>query len=464
MTGVDLAIEVHQNKYLADGDTAMHAVLTVTARGSSTTPAPGAAEVLLLDCSSSMRHPPTKVKEAKRAAAAAIRVLPDGTLFAVVRGAEDASMIYPEDPSLAVASDATRQAAQRAVARVSIYGGTAMGTWLTLTRGLFAPHPGTVRHAILLTDGKNESETRRDLLAALDACEGEFVCDARGIGEDWSPDELTEIVKLLRGEADSVVEEDRLAEDFRRLVRQALTKVLPELRLRIGTTRDAVLRFVKQVRPNEYDLTDRLRGADDERVLSLGSWSDDESRHYHLCFDLIPGAVPSYDADRQVAWVEIEGTDVEAVVLARWTQDRAQSTLIDPFVERYLEQAALSVAIAEGGEAFADGDLTGAERAWGRAVKLAAEQGNEGILSRLERLVEVLDAAGGKVRLRLDAKRSAVMSVLLAPVSQMGGTSRRSAEPQVSEPPRSCPRCMARNRPEARHCSGCAAPMSGETM
>src|SRR5262249_26966038 len=146
-----------------------------------------------------------------------------------------------------------------AVAHLPANGGTAIGTWLGKARKLLEKYPDSVRHAILLTDGKNQSQTHRELLEVLDACEGQFVCDARGIGDGWDVAELSEIVKVLRGSADSVVEDGLLADDFRELIGRAMTKVLPEVRVRIGTMGYSSLRFVKQVHPAEYDLTDRCR-------------------------------------------------------------------------------------------------------------------------------------------------------------------------------------------------------------
>lgn len=457
MSGAELGIEVHQQKFLAEGDTAMHAILTVTARGGPREPAKHAAEVLLVDCSSSMRHPHTKIEEAKRAAAAAIGVLPDGVRFAVVRGSETAHMCYPKEEALVAATDSTRLAAQQAVAHLGAYGGTAMGKWLDRARRLFARHPDAVRHAILLTDGKNQSETHEALVTTLDSCEGQFVCDARGIGDGWVPDELAEIVKVLRGSADSVVEDHLLTEDFTRLIGAALTKVLPDVRLRIGTMSYSTLRFVKQVRPNEYDLTDRCRpGADGETVLSLGSWAGDESQDYHVCFDVDPALPPSYEQDRQLAWAELEPSGgAPAVVLGRWTHDPVQPTLIHPMVLQYTVQAELGEALTEGGDALAAGRAEAAERAWGIAVRLATEQGNDEILRRLARVVEIRDAAAGDVRLRPDASRSEVLNVLISRVSQVGQAPVPETPAAPDEPPRACPHCDEPNPARAKFCVTC---------
>jgi VWA domain-containing protein len=469
MSGAELSIDVHQQKFLAEGDTAMHAILSVTARGGLDRPSATAA-VLLVDCSSSMRHPHTKIEEAKRAAAAAIDVLPDGVLFAVVRGTEIATMVYPHDEHLVAASEETRRAARQEVAHLGAYGGTAMGRWLDRAKGLFAGHAGAVCHAILLTDGKNQSETREELVSTLNSCEGLFVCDARGVGDGWVPDELAEIVKVLRGGADSVVEDRKLTGDFRELIGAALTKVLPEVRLRIGTMGYSSLRFVKQVRPHEYDLTDRCRPAGDgEVVLSLGSFSGAESRDYHVCVDLDPALEPSYEEDRQLAWAAFEPVDSvraddEAVVLGRWTHDPVQPTLVHPMVLQYTAQAELAEALTAGGNALAADRADDAERAWGTAVRLATEQGNEEILARLRRVVDVLDAGAGRVRLRPDAGPSAILNVLISRVSRIGPEpTAGEPEPAPGEPPVACPKCRQLSPARARFCTGCRTPLDEAT-
>jgi hypothetical protein len=470
MSGAELSIEVHQQKFLAEGDTAMHAILTVTARGGPGPRPATAAEVLLVDCSSSMRHPHTKIEEAKRAAAAAIDVLPDGVLFAVVRGTELATMVYPHDNRLVVASAETRGAARQEVAHLAAYGGTAMGRWLDRAKWLFAEHADAVCHAILLTDGRNQSESHEALVSVLNSCEGLFVCDARGVGDGWVPDELAEIVKVLRGGADSVVEDRKLTEDFRELIGAALTKVLPEVRLRIGTMDYSSLRFVKQVRPHEYDLTDRCRPAGDgEVVLSLGSFSGAESRDYHVRVDLDPELEPRYDEDRQLAWAGVEPvagarTDGPAAVLGRWTHDPAQPTLVHPMVLQYTAQAELSEALTAGGDALAANRPDDAERAWGAAVRLATEQGNEEILGRLRRVVDVLDAGAGQVRLHPDAGLSAILNVLISRVSRIGqDPPAREPEPAADEPPVPCPKCRKLSPAGARFCMTCQAPLGEAT-
>ena len=84
---------VFQNEFLPTGAREAHAVISI----SSTTAVevgsgvPEMAVVILLDCSGSMGKPWGKLRAARRATEAAVDGLRDGTWFAVVRGNHDAA-------------------------------------------------------------------------------------------------------------------------------------------------------------------------------------------------------------------------------------------------------------------------------------------------------------------------------------------------------------------------------------
>ena len=103
-----------------------------------------------------------KIVAAQAAAAAAIEQILDGTWFAVIAGTDGATRIfpYPNAPTAMVQMEsAAREEAKRAVTRLLAGGGTAMGAWLRLAKRIFEATPqATQRHAILLTDGRNQSE------------------------------------------------------------------------------------------------------------------------------------------------------------------------------------------------------------------------------------------------------------------------------------------------------------------
>ena len=76
----------------------------------------------------------------------------------------------------------------------------------------------SIRHGILLTDGRNEHESPEDLKAALDSCAGRFTCDARGVGTDWEVKEVTGIASALLGTADIVADPAALSADFTQMM------------------------------------------------------------------------------------------------------------------------------------------------------------------------------------------------------------------------------------------------------
>ena len=139
-------------------------------------------------------------------------------------GHEHAEPVYPAGGGLAQATSTTRAAAKAALRWLWPEGGTAMGQWLLFTRELFASRPSAIPHAILLTDGKNESESPASLEAALGTCSGQFQCDCRGIGTDWNVGELRAISARLLGTVDIVRDPTELADDFRAMTEAAMAK------------------------------------------------------------------------------------------------------------------------------------------------------------------------------------------------------------------------------------------------
>jgi hypothetical protein len=456
-------LELHQKKYMSTSDRLMVAVLIITASGGA--PAE-AAEVLLVDCSESMGWAPTKLIAAKKATAAAIDALRDGVWFGVVEGTEVATMVYPKQAALVPANPKTRAEAKVLVSRLVASSRTAMSTWLALAKQLLDQHPDAVRHAILLTDGLNEAESAEQVTLVLNECEGHFVCDARGIGDDWNPDELRRIAEVLRGTADAVVTDAELPAHFERMIETAMGKTVPDLRLLLTMPPFAKLRFVKQVHPTEADLTGRcVEVGRNTLELSVGSWGD-ESREYLVCLEVDLGGKPMGE-DLQLGRVSVAEVanstrmDGEPVpILGYVTEDVVLSSQIDQKVERYTVQGDLGRAVRAGWDAFEQGDLATAAVKWGLAVRLATELGNETLLKRLWPLVDVEDAAAGKVRVREGIRpRDGFSAVLGSSFSEFGvhqGSGRVVPE-NTGGVHRQCVACGRISPPDFSHCEGCGA-------
>jgi hypothetical protein len=402
--GSAFTVEVDQNSYLPVDAKRVDAIVTVTAGDGAAGPAPASEvlEVIVIDCSTSMTG--SKIRAARQATVAAIGALRDGVSFAVVAGNHLATQVYPTHGT-AVADNGSRSAAIRVVERLQADGGTGIGNWLMHAGGLAAAHPGSIKHAILLTDGQN-GESPQYFANALDGVRGAFTCDCRGVGTDWRVDELRTIATAMLGTVDIVADPSDLAADFESIMGVAMGKSVADLALRLWTPRGASVRFVKQVAPTVEDLTDRrTESARQSGDYPLGSWGA-ESRDYHVAIEVPAGSVGDEMLAGRVSIVRPGTGGAEETVLGQghvtaiWTEDTGLSTRISRGVAHYTGQAELADAIQEGLAARKAGDEPTATARLGRAVALATASGNDGTARLLERVVEVVDAPSGTVRLR----------------------------------------------------------------
>ncbi|MFE2641322.1 vWA domain-containing protein [Streptomyces nigra] len=411
------SVDVYQNEYLPEGGREVDAIVTVTSTGggtlagAATAPRPagpdaGAAVALMVDCSGSMDYPPTKMRNGRDATAAAVDTLRDGVHFAVIGGTHVAKEVYPGGGRLAVADAGTREQAKQALRRLSAGGGTAIGTWLRLADRLLSSADVAIRHGILLTDGRNEHESAEDLKAALDACAGRFTCDARGVGTDWEVKEVTSIASALLGSADIVADPAGLAADFTRMMETAMGKEVADVALRVWTPVGTTIRFVKQVAPTVEELTGRRTEAGPRAGdYPTGSWGD-ESRDYHVCVEVPAAGLGQEMLAARVSLVvpqpdgSAQNLGAQGLVRAVWTDDMTASTSINPQVAHYTGQAELAQAIQEGLDLRKAGDIDGATAKLGRAVQLAGASGNADTAKLLAKVVDVVDAATGTVRLK----------------------------------------------------------------
>ncbi len=403
--------EVFQNEYLPDGGTDVHAIVTVTCAGAGTAggdsagDGTGAAEAVIIDCSGSMASPNAKIVAARQAAAAAVNALHDNTWFSVIAGMGLPRAIYPSSPGMVQANAQTRAEAARAVAALQATGGTALGRWLLAANEVFATVPAQQRHAILLTDGKNEGESAEALAAAVEQVTGVFQCDCRGVGADWDVGELRPIANALLGTVDLIADPSEMAADFAEMIRTSMGRGVADAKLRVWAPQGSQVLFVRQVSPTIEELTDRRTTV--SPLISefpTGAWGD-ESRDYHVAVRV--GAKP-VGAEQLAARVQLDVNGevaAQGLVKALWSDDTELTTRINPAVAHYTGQAELAEVIQEGLAAKAAGDEETATQKLGRAAKLAAETGNEEATTRLRKVVEIDDADTGTVRLRRDASK-----------------------------------------------------------
>jgi hypothetical protein len=485
-------LTVTQEKYLDQGGAEMQALIRVAAAVPGAEPgggpaAVGAAEVIIVDCSGSMAIPRPKLLAARQAAVAALDAMRDGTEFAVLSGRYEATMVYPRQPTLARATPQTRAEARAAIKRLDATGGTRISSWLAMAAQLLTPYPGLIRHAMLFTDGKNQSESQDGTLdRVLSACRGTFTCDARGIGDEWEPSDLLKIAAVLNGSADGLPDVADLADDFRVVMREAMRKVVPDVALRLRPAPGVTIAGFRQAYPADADLTEHGEAADATAIQYwTGSWSG-ETRDY------IVRLAARADGFRQNEDVRLARVDVCArgaggedpavlagpqFVLAHWTPDPPPTTGL--FTDGYADQRETGSAIDAGCRAWLAGQFGEAEKEWGRAVKLASAEGDDERLSLLAPLVDMLDPAAGKVRLRDEISRGDVLRAQVRSVTTTFVATGTAAHPGAAPPaspaalpppgpagrpaqPQACPRegCDRVSPAGARFCEKCGEPLT----
>ena len=394
-------VETYQNEFLALGGNEVHAIVSVQGPPSSVAKVEeSVAVVIVLDTSGSMEG--RKLREAKKATNGAIDSLRDGARFALVAGTDRAMQIFPQSSGLTGAGRESRSSAKKAIARLEASGGTAIGTWLSRAADLLALEPG-IRRVILLTDGRNESETPEQLDATVQRCRGAFQCDCRGVGTDWEVTELRKVADALLGTVDIVAQPSGLAADFRAMTETAMGKHTDDVSIRITTPVGVAIRFLKQVAPAVQDLagvaSDRSGRVTD---FALGAWGDEE-REYHLCLTVPDAPVGSDLLAARVSVLVEDVVHAQGFIRATWTDDETASTRINRRVAHYRGQVALSRAIDDGLAAWQAGDREVATLELGQAARLAHDSGHEDTLRLLSRVVHIEDAASGRVALRSDA-------------------------------------------------------------
>jgi hypothetical protein len=243
-----------------------------------------------------------------------------------------------------------------------------------------------------------------------------FQCDCRGVGTDWQVEQLRLVASKLLGTVDIIPTPQQMEADFRGILEKALAKTVSDVFLRLWTPQGAAVKFCKEVSPAIVDLTHRAREVKPQvREYPTGAWGKGESRDFHFCIEVAPGAVGDEVLAGRASLVYTDGGTenkvAEARILAVWTDDDAKSTKINHVVAHYTGQAELAHSIQEGMDARARGDEGRATALLGRAVKIAHESGNEATAKLLRRVVDVEDAEKGTVRLKAGVAKEDSMAL-----------------------------------------------------
>ncbi len=391
--------EVFQNQFLPLGASEDHAIMTVAAGQSMGAQTSGRLFGIICDVSGSMDG--VKILAARAAMTKLVTMLPEACSFFIVAGSDTAKVICPVCP----ATPSNKNNAMTWIRQIRADGGTTISVWLQAALQQFKSQPNALKQALLLTDGQNDDMDDLPLEKALAACDGVFQCDCRGVGTDWKVDQLRRIATKLLGTTDIIAAPAQIETDFQAILAKALGKSVSDVFLRLWTPQGANVLYCKEVSPEIVDLTGRARQLKPQvREYPTGAWGKGESRDFHFCIEVKPGAAGDEVLAGRASLIYtiggIENKAAEARILAVWTDDDQKSTKIDRMVAHYTGQAELAQSIQDGLEARASGDTEKATALLGKAVKIAHESGNESTAKLLRSVVDIQDAEKGTVRLK----------------------------------------------------------------
>ncbi|MDP4089703.1 MAG: VWA domain-containing protein, partial [Bacillota bacterium] len=416
---MNFKIENFYNPHLSLGASRLDTILSITAAlgegGTTTQNNMKKAIIFVLDVSGSM-DVYTKIDTAKLAVRKSIDLLDEDNYFAVIAFSNNARVLVP----LMSATRGNKEAAHYSVKMLRAGGGTQMSNALLAVLDLISTFGDMMTHVQFVTDGQNDRADHNHLEEALDRCEGMFQCNCWGIGVDWEPQELKNISNRLLGTADAVPNPERLEETFRSAMAKAASKGIGDVRLRIQSPKSIRIVTIKQVSPEIVDLSKLAKRIDERNLdIPLGAWGE-ENREYQIAFELQPQG----DGEEMMAGkpkIVFTENGQETVmegdrIVAAWSSDVLRTSRINEQVAHYTGQEELAQSIKEGLEAKSRGDIDSATVLLGKAAKIAVQSGNEEVTARLKKVVDIIDADQGTVRLKASAGKAEDLEL------DMGGT------------------------------------------
>jgi Mg-chelatase subunit ChlD len=417
---MNFKIENFYNPNLAVGSSRLDVILSVTSSGSPGTGTYAGAGlrraiIFVIDESGSMGDY-NKMEMAKLAVRKSINLLDENSLLGVIAFSSSPRAVV----NLCQATSSNKEIANEKVKRLSAGGGTVMSTALEEVLAMIKGRSELMVHVQFVTDGQNDISDHRYLENVLDRCEGKFQCDCWGFGTDWRPDEIRNISNRLLGRADAAPDPERLEAHFKAALERSMSQGIGDVKLRLQMPKSVNLATIKQVSPVLVDLLKLSRRIDEKNIdIPLGAWGD-ESRDYQVAFELQPQA----DGEEMMACrpkIVFTENGQETIVdgdrvVAVWSSDGTRTSRINEQVAHYTGQEELASSIEEGLKAKARGDMDSATVLLGRAAKIAVESGNEEVTMRLKKVVDIVDAEEGTVRLKRDASKAADLEL------DMGGT------------------------------------------
>ncbi|MET3131470.1 uncharacterized protein YegL [Oxalobacteraceae bacterium GrIS 1.11] len=408
--------ESFYNAHLSVGAKRLDAVVTVSAAEDGA-PLQAKGRLLIIfvaDVSGSMEG--DKMQQMKHAVRVGVDCLERDTLFSVIAFHNQEQVVVPATQ----ATDAAKAAAHVAVQKLRAGGGTMMSRALLAAARQAEGSGADIVQVYFVTDGENDKGDAKALDQAIAFCDKKLQASCWGVGTEWNPRDLRTIAGRLLGSADAVPDPENLQAKFKQALAQGMAKGIAGVKLRLWVPRTVNIATLKQMSPEIADLKNLCTRIDEKTIeVPLGAWGA-ESRDYHIGFELAAQAEgeemmvcrPKLSYLQGGAEVSVDGQRI----VATWSSDDALTTRINAQVAHYTGQEELANSIQEGLAAKSRGDIDQATKLLGRAARIAIETGNDEVTQRLKKVVDVIDAREGTVRLRAGASKGDDMEL------DMGGT------------------------------------------
>ena len=404
------------NAHLGVGATRLDAVVTVSASNDGA-PMQNKGRLLAIfvgDVSGSMDG--KKLQQMKHAVRVGVDCLDENTWFSVIAFHSQEQVVVPATR----ATDAAKAAAHHTVQALKAGGGTVMSKALMAAAKQAEAVEADIVQVYFVTDGENDKGDVKALDAAIAFCDKKLQASCWGVGTDWDPRDLRTIAGRLLGRADAVPDPETLQAKFREALAQGMSKGVSGVKLRLWMPRTVQIVTMKQMSPEIADLKNLCARIDEKTIeVPLGSWGE-ENRDYHFGFEL---ATQAEGEEMMVCRPKVvytqDGTEVSIDgqrIVATWSSDDVLTTRINAQVAHYTGQEELAHSIQEGLAAKSRGDIDQATVLLGKAARIAIETGNDEVTQRLKKVVDVIDAQEGTVRLRAGASKGDDMEL------DMGGT------------------------------------------
>lgn len=277
---------------------------------------------------------------------------------------------------------------------LKIFGGTSMSTGIkqaiqaqNMLQGSFS------RYGIFLSDGQNtEPEAQLAQAVKMAADLGMHLC-AYGYGQDWNPEQLTQIAQITQGWMPKALPNPAdLQAEFSGLVSRMSRTVASDVALQLWTPTGANILSLSQAYPDWVRGEAAPQGDNHTWVVPVPPMTSKDHRDFIVHIELANVGARVVACKPSVVYVSgqqriEEKGDQSTWIILEQTHDVNQYQQVNPVVAGYLGQGQLAASTKAMTEALAAGDQNAAERHRTEALEIAQTVGNRA-------MTEVLEEAG----------------------------------------------------------------------